>query len=137
MVNGGFTRVSKDESVPTRGLAGQRGQGNNQLMREPIRGHHDMGGLPAGPVERTEHDYAFWEKLIDAMNVLLASKGHLRVDEMRKNIEALPPDAYDRMTYYERWISAIANTLLQRGVITADELGCKMEEIARREGVVT
>src|SRR6185437_1435815 len=70
-----------------------------------------------------------------ALNVLLAAKGHLRVDEMRKNIEALPPDAYDRMTYYERWISAIANTLLQRGVLTADELGRKMEEIARREGV--
>jgi hypothetical protein len=104
-------------------------------MREPIRGHHDMGGLPAGPVERTEHDYAFWEKRVDAMNVLLASKGHLRVDEMRKNIEALPPDAYDRMTYYERWISAIANTLLQRGVLTADELGRKMEEIARRADV--
>ena len=104
-------------------------------MREPIRGHHDMGGLPAGPVEKTEHDHAFWEKRVDALNVLLAAKGHLRVDEMRKNIEALPPDAYDRMTYYERWISAIANTLLQRGVLTADELGRKMEEVARREGV--
>jgi hypothetical protein len=103
-------------------------------MREPIRGHHDMGGLPAGPVARTEHDYAFWEKRVDAMNVLLAAKGHLRVDEMRKNIEALPPDAYERMSYYERWISAIANTLLQRGVLTTDELGRKMEEIARREG---
>ena len=115
-------------------LAGLRVAGNNHRMREPIRGHHDMGGLPAGPVARAEHDHAVWEKRVDAMNVLLAAKGHLRVDEMRKNIEALPPDAYDRMTYYERWISAIANTLLQRGVLTADELGRKMEEIARRGG---
>jgi len=122
------------QSLPA-GLAAHGIADNNRHMREPIRGHHDMGGLPAGPVERTEHDYAFWEKRVDAMNVLLASKGHLRVDEMRKNIEALPPDAYERMTYYERWMSAIANTLLQRGVLTADELGRKMEEIARREGV--
>lgn|SRR5487761_259827 len=122
------------QSLPA-GLAAHGIADNNRRMREPIRGHHDMGGLPAGPVERTEHDYAFWEKRVDAMNVLLASKGHLRVDEMRKNIEALPPDAYERMTYYERWMSAIANTLLQRGVLTADELGRKMEEIARREGV--
>ena len=36
------------------------------------------------------------------------------------------------MSYYERWISAIANTLLQRGVVTADELGRKIEEVAAR-----
>jgi Nitrile hydratase beta subunit len=100
-----------------------------------MRGHHDMGGLPAGPVERGEHDYALWEKRVDALMMLLSAPGRrlLRVDELRRNIEALPPDAYDRMTYYERWISAIANTLLQRGVITADELGRKMAEVTARE----
>lgn len=99
-----------------------------------MRGHHDMGGQPAGPVERGEHDYALWEKRIDALMMLLSdsSRRLLRVDELRRNIEALPPDAYDRMSYYERWISAIANTLLQRGVVTADELGRKMEEVAAR-----
>jgi hypothetical protein len=57
----------------------------------------------------------------------------LRVDELRRNIEALPPDAYERMTYYERWISSIANTLLQRGVFTAEELGRKIAEVHARE----
>jgi len=100
-----------------------------------MRGHHDMGGLPAGPVERKEHDYALWEKRVDALMVLLAhpKRQLLRVDELRRNIEALPPDAYDTMSYYERWISAVANTLLQRGVITADELGRRMAEVERRE----
>jgi hypothetical protein len=67
--------------------------------------------------------------------VLLAAPQRrlLRVDELRRNIEALPPDAYERMTYYERWISSIANTLLQRGVFTADELGRKMAEIEARD----
>jgi hypothetical protein len=99
-----------------------------------MRGHHDMGGLPAGPVERNEHDHALWEKRVDALMMLLSapSRRLLRVDELRRNIEALPPDAYDRMTYYERWISAIANTLLQRGVITSDELGRKMAGVAAR-----
>jgi Nitrile hydratase beta subunit, N-terminal len=99
-----------------------------------MRGHHDMGGEPAGPVERTEHDYAHWEKRVDAMMVLLSARGHLLVDELRKNIEALPPDAYDRMSYYERWCAAIAATLLQRGLVTVDELGRKMAEVAKREG---
>jgi hypothetical protein len=99
-----------------------------------MRGHHDMGGLPAGPVERGEHDHALWEKRVDALMMLLSapSRRLLRVDELRRNIEALPPDAYDRMSYYERWIFAITNTLLQRGVITSDELGRKMAEVAAR-----
>ena len=99
-----------------------------------MRGHHDMGGLPAGPVERKEHDYALWEKRVDALMVLLAQPECrlLRVDELRRNIEALPPDAYDRLSYYERWVMAIANVLLQRGAVTADELGRKMAEIEAR-----
>jgi nitrile hydratase subunit beta len=101
-----------------------------------MRGHHDMGGLPAGPVERSEHDYALWEKRVDALMVLLGSPERrlIRVDELRRNIEALPPDAYDKMTYYERWVTSIANTLLQRGVVTSDELGRKMAEVAARDG---
>jgi hypothetical protein len=99
-----------------------------------MRGHHDMGGLPAGPVDGGEHDHAPWEKRVDALMVLLAapSRRLLDVAELRRNIEALPPDAYDRMSYYERWISAIADTMLQRGVVTADELGRKMAEVAAR-----
>jgi hypothetical protein len=101
-----------------------------------MRGHHDMGGLPAGKVEPTEHDYALWEKRVDALMVLLSGpqRRMLRVDELRKNIEALPPDAYERMSYYERWMSSICNTLIQRGVITIDELGRKMGEVEKREG---
>ena len=100
-----------------------------------MRGHHDMGGLSAGPVAPSEHDYALWEKRIDALMVLLSAPQRrlLRVDELRRNIEALPPDAYERMTYYERWISSIANTLLQRGVFTADELGRKIAEVQARD----
>jgi Nitrile hydratase beta subunit len=99
-----------------------------------MRSHHDMGGLPAGRVEATEHDYAPWEKRVDALMVLLSAPQRrlLRVDELRRNIEALPPDAYDRMSYYERWMASITATLLQRGVITADELGGKMAEIEAR-----
>jgi hypothetical protein len=43
-------------------------------MAEPGRGVHDLGGLPAGPVDRAEHDYALWEKRVDALMVLLGHK---------------------------------------------------------------
>jgi hypothetical protein len=97
-----------------------------------MRSHHDMGGRPAGTVEPTEHAYALWEKRVDALLVLLSSAKQMTVDELRRNIEAIGPDAYDRMSYYERWIHSIAQTLIQRGVISIDELGRKMAEVEAR-----
>jgi hypothetical protein len=95
---------------------------------------HDVGGLPAGPIDRAEHDYALWEKRVDALLVLLASPQRrlISVDELRRGIEALGSGAYDRLTYYERWISSIAGALLDRGVFTTDELGRKLLEVEAR-----
>jgi len=98
---------------------------------KPPRMHHDMGGLPAGKVERTEHDYAEWERRVDAMSVLMGDRG-VTVDQRRRNIEAIPPEEYDRMSYYERWIVALTQSLIQRGVITTAELAQKMVEVERR-----
>jgi nitrile hydratase subunit beta len=101
---------------------------------DPPRSHHDMGGQPAGPVQHAEHDYALWEKRIDAMLVLLAGTDRrlMTVDELRKNIEAIGSDAYEKMSYYERWIHSIAQTLIQRGVISIEELGRKMADVEAR-----
>jgi len=99
-----------------------------------MRGHHDMGGLPAGAVQPTEHDSAHWEKRVDALMILLSRRKLLRVDELRRHIESLGPEAYDKMSYYERWMAAITATLLERGAITADQLGRKMEAVKQREG---
>ena len=95
-----------------------------------------MGGLPAGRVEPTEHDYALWEKRVDALMVLLGGQGRgvITVDELRRGIEQLGAEAYEAMSYYERWIASMTNTLLAKGIITSDELGRRMAEVARREG---
>ncbi len=95
-----------------------------------------MGGQPAGAIERAGHDYALWEKRVDAFLVLLAGKDRrlLTVDELRRNIEGLGPEAYDTMSYYERWIHAITQTLIQRGVISVDELGRRIQAVQEREG---
>jgi hypothetical protein len=93
-----------------------------------MRQHHDLGGRPAGKVEPTEHDYADWERRVDALAVLLGSQKILTVDERRRAIESLPPEAYDAMSYYERWTMALAQTLIQRGLITTEELARKMHE---------
>ena len=99
-----------------------------------MRSHHDMGGEPAGPVARTEHDYVLWEKRVDALLVLLSRKDRrlMTVDELRRNIESLGADAYEKMSYYERWIHSISQTLIQRGVISIDELGRRMADVEQR-----
>lgn len=99
-----------------------------------MRRHHDMGGLDAGAVEQTEHDYSPWEKRVDAVMRLLSDEKRLviTVDELRRGIENLGPGAYDEYNYYERWISSITNNLIEKGVITVDELGAKMEEAKAR-----
>jgi hypothetical protein len=99
-----------------------------------MRRHHDMGGLDAGPVERAEHDYAPWEKRVDAILRLLSDRKRriLVTDELRRGIEDLGPGVYDELNYYERWIASISNLLLEKGVITTDELGRKMAEIEAR-----
>ena len=92
-------------------------------MTQQLRRHHDMGGLDAGPVERQEHDYAPWEKKVDAIVRLLSAKGLLTLDELRRGIEDLGPGAYDEMSYYQRWIASTTNNLLEKRIIGVDELG--------------
>lgn len=93
---------------------------------------HDMGGLEAGPVDRQDHKHEPWEKRMDAIRMLCSKHGLLRVDEMRRNIEDLGPGAYDKLSYYERWCASVTNILLQKDVITVDELGRKMTEVEKR-----
>ena len=100
------------------------------------RRYHDMGGLPAGRVEPTEHDYAEWERRIDAMAVLLwgmkGTKKYFTVDEHRHAIESLPPADYDRLSYYEKWIHALTRCMVLRGVVSEEELSRKLAEVQKR-----
>jgi hypothetical protein len=97
-----------------------------------MRGYHDIGGLNAGPIDKSQHDYALWEKRVDAILVLLSKKGLITTDELRLGIETLGADKYERLSYYERWIASVSRALVARGVITTDELGRKMADVATR-----
>jgi hypothetical protein len=91
-----------------------------------LRSHHDMGGEPAGDVKPSEHEYEEWERRVDAMSVLLSR--FVKVDQRRRNIEAIAPEEYDAMAYYDRWVWSLAQSLIQRGLITTEELAQKMAQ---------
>jgi len=99
-----------------------------------MRGPHDVGGLEAGAVDTTPHEMTFWEKQIDALNMLLAKKGLRKTDENRRYIEMLGHDVYNTLSYYERWTAAIARILIDKGVFTQDEIDAKVAEIRTRLG---
>jgi len=93
---------------------------------------HDRGGWPdAGPINKAEHDLSMWEKRTDAILMLLSSaeKRVIRGDELRRAIESLAPDAYEKLSYYERWITAIEILLIEKGILTRTEIDQKAEEI--------
>lgn len=98
----------------------------------PRRAWHDMGGTSAGPVLRDDHNHALWEKRVDALYTLCAKKGIFTVDALRRILEGFGEEAFESMTYYERWVRAVAENLLETGVITAAELSRRMEDVAAR-----
>ncbi len=100
----------------------------------PHAGHrwHDMGGTAAGPVPSDDHDFALWEKRVDALMVLCSAKGLFTVDGLRRVLEDMGPDAFADRTYYERWIAAICQNLIEAGAFSTAELGERMAAVQER-----
>ncbi len=97
-----------------------------------MHGPHDVGGLPSPLPSKDEHPHALWEYRVDAMMMLLSARKLMVVDELRRAVEGLGPGAYETLGYYERWVSAIARLMIERGVVTSDELGRRMAAVAAR-----
>ncbi len=100
-------------------------------------GPHDLGGdIPTGDnaaIDRDEHDFAHWERQIDAIIYLLGDKGYMTDSaQLRVNIEELGPDAYSAYSYYERWAASAVAHCLKRGIVNEDELAAKVAEIKAR-----
>lgn len=90
-------------------------------------GVHDLGGLEGlGPVNPTKEGeepnfYSEWEKAVFAMLVPALLAG-INLDEFRHGIEKLHPVDYLSSRYYEHWLHTIEHGLLEKGVISAEEL---------------
>jgi len=89
-----------------------------------------MGGSPGGPVDRGQHEVEDWERLADAINGVLGDKGLLSTDELRRSIESL--EEYRDLSYYERWVAATEKLLVEKSVLSSDEIDERAAEIERR-----
>ena len=93
------------------------------------RSVHDRGGWPDdAPIDRSEHELADWELLTDALVGALSRAGTMNVDELRRGIESMPSDDYERASYYERWLYAAETILTEKGVLAPGELEARLAE---------
>ena len=95
---------------------------------------HDLGGVePAAsaPIERGEHALSDFDKSVDALMYLLShpSRQIIRVDELRRAIESLTPEQYEHLSYYEKWLQAMADLLVEKDVLGEEEIGLKIAEL--------
>ena len=95
----------------------------------------DLGGLPAGSIDQSEHEPTMTERRIDAMMILLRAKprSFWVSDENRRTIESLEPTTYAESAYYERWVLAMKSLLLEKGILTEAELEAKVSEVRSRK----
>ena len=91
-----------------------------------------MGGDPAGNINHDQHDFALWEKRVDALMVLASSAGLMNTDSLRRVLEDMGEEAYETMTYYERWIASVSQNMVEAGAFSTAELADKMAQIKAR-----
>jgi nitrile hydratase len=96
-----------------------------------MRAMHDLGGVEpqaSKSIDRTEHELTQFDKNVDALMYLLShpSRRLIRVDELRRAIESFTPMQYASLSYYEKWLQAMHDLLVEKGVLTRDEVERKL-----------
>jgi hypothetical protein len=101
---------------------------------DPGRGYHDIGGLESGPIGLVTTDMKPWEKLSTAISNSLgkAGRGFFVTDESRRAREQMGDPPYSDLGYFERATESMKIVLLEKGLLTEQELETRMKEIEQR-----
>ena len=96
---------------------------------------HDRGGTPTEePIDRTDHEWADWEHVANALVGVLRRLGLINVDELRRGIESMAADEYESSSYYERWSASIETLLVEKGVLATAEIDAKAKTLSAKWG---
>lgn len=89
-------------------------------------GAHDLGGSQGfGAVAATKDEALFhsaWERRAFALTLATGMLGQWNIDESRHARENQPPQRYLDNSYYETWLVALQKLLLQKGLLSTEEL---------------
>ena len=64
--------------------------------------------------------------------VLASSVGLMNTDSLRRVLEDMGKDAYETMSYYERWIASVSQNMVEAGAFSTAELADKMAQVKAR-----
>jgi nitrile hydratase len=91
-----------------------------------MNGIHDLGGMDGfGKVEPEAREPVFhapWEGRVLAILRAMAATGAWNIDMFRATREGQRPDVYLTTSYYESWELTAESLLLDRGLVTSEEL---------------
>ena len=94
---------------------------------------HDMGGRPSDdPIDQSSHEWADWEHVTNALVGALRNHDLVNVDELRRGIESMAPDEYESSSYYERWSASLETMLVEKGVLTTEEIDARAAKVEER-----
>jgi len=85
-----------------------------------------------GRVNREENEpvfHATWEGRIFGLTRAFRAQHLLNIDESRHAIERMAPIDYLGSSYYERWLDGNVQLLIEKGVITHEELERRMAQL--------
>jgi hypothetical protein len=99
-----------------------------------MRGYHDIGGKPAGPIDMTELPWQHWEKQVEAIRNLLgdATRRVISLDELRLGFESFGEDKYMKYSFYRRRLEAMIDTLEKKGLASRAEIEAELEGVRAR-----
>jgi nitrile hydratase subunit beta len=88
---------------------------------------HDMGGMQGfGAIEETASDsplfHAEWEQRVLALTLAMGATGSWNIDQSRAARENMHPAAYLNSSYFEIWFSGLQKLMLERGLVTPQEI---------------
>jgi len=91
-----------------------------------MNGVHDMGGMHGmGPIQPEKNEPVFhspWESRVFALSRALGAWRKWNLDSSRHQRELIPPAEYLRMSYYEKWVTALIEQLVNSGLVTRAEI---------------
>ena len=99
-----------------------------------MKGAHDLGGRSGlGPINPNPNEPVFhheWEKRAFAMTVACGFLGKWNLDMSRYARETMPDPEYLASSYYEKWIFGLQELLVDKGLLTEDEIHQRMLELS-------
>jgi hypothetical protein len=108
---------------------------SNSFFDELMHVVHDVGGQLDVPMVYEDIPERDWEMRTYVTCECLAWRGTWTAEERRRSENDLGATLYYGFPYYGRWITGAAKTLLNKGLITPDELNRKIDEVRERLGV--